>query len=225
MSHQALKVFGCVIDISSVTLGSYDKRCILVTDLERAERKAPPPPHVEGDAYNNLWDVVPASGDVDLYKRFINHSAVFKLQADINQSKLFRLECGLAELMSLYELRQVSTVFTKIGSLRFTSKDSLEDAQTAMTIVQTALKKYEGSLRQFHVDDKGSVILSFFGLPPLAHENDASFAVQAALEISSEFGAAFDDFSIGITTGVVSIGGVGNAIRTEYAVVSDFFKY
>jgi hypothetical protein len=89
-----------------------------------------------------------------------------------------------------------------------------------MTIVQNALRRYEGSLRQKHVDDKGATILIFFGLPPLAHENDASYGLKAGLEICEKFSGAFDDFSIGITTGVVSIGGVGNENRIEYAVVS-----
>lgn len=32
----------------------------------------------------------------------------------------------------------------------------------------------------------------------------------------------FDEFTMGITTGVVSFGGVGAAGRAEYAVVSSF---
>ena len=136
---------------------------------------------------------------------------------------MFRVDAGLTDLMSLRESRQITTIFIRIGSLtKWESKTTLEDAQLAMTVVQEALRKYEGTLRQKHVDDKGATILIFFGLPPLAHENDASFGLKAGLEICEKFQDMFDDFSIGITTGIVSIGGVGNENRIEYAVVLIF---
>jgi hypothetical protein len=157
---------------------------------------------------------------LELYKLFINPSAFCKLQTDINQSRLFRVDAGLLDLMNLRESRQVTTIFIRIGSLiHWDDEDTLTQAQKGFTIVQEALKKHEGSLRQMHVDDKGATILIFFGLPPIAHENDASYGLKAGLEISTEFENLYDDFSIGITTGMVSLGGVGNENRIEYAVV------
>ncbi|KAI8805688.1 nucleotide cyclase [Cladochytrium replicatum] len=221
VSHQALKWFSCVMDIDTVNIGDYDKRCILLSGLERARRKVPPPTPTEHDELD-LWEIQTGTLNIELYKTFINHSAIFKLQADINQSKLFRLESSLADLMSLYELRQVSTLFIRVGSLsKWEGAEFIEEAQQAISVVQTALQKYEGSLRQFNVDDKGASILAFFGLPPLAHENDAIYCIKAGLEVKDKFRDIFDHFSIGITTGVVSIGGVGNSIRTEYAVMGD----
>ncbi|KAJ3125159.1 hypothetical protein HK098_000533 [Nowakowskiella sp. JEL0407] len=221
MSHQALKWFGVVMDIGTVTIGSYDKRCIILSGLENARRKVPPPTPTDLDDLA-LWEIQVGALNNEFYKRFIAKSALFKLQADINQSRLFQLESSLMELMSLSELRQVTTLFIRIGSLlNWETTDVLTDAQAAMKIVQKALSKYEGSLRQFHVDDKGASILVFFGLPPLAHENDAIYGIKAAIEIMEGFKEMFDEFSIGVTTGVVSIGGVGNAIRTEYAVMGD----
>ncbi|KAJ3290499.1 hypothetical protein HK104_006720 [Borealophlyctis nickersoniae] len=221
MSHPALRSVSTIIEIDTITMSNYDKHCVIVDNMESARRKVPPPTPPDNEEMM-LWDVIPPTANVELYKNFINQSALFKLQADINQSRLFRLRSGLGELLSLYELRQVSTVFIRVGSLgNWETPAKLGDAQQAMMVVQSALKKYEGSLRQFHVDEKGAVILCFFGLPPLAHENDASFAIKAALEVCAQFSNIFDDFSIGITTGVVSIGGVGNAVRTEYAVMGD----
>jgi hypothetical protein len=151
---------------------------------------------------------------------FVNPAALYKLQTDINQSKLFRVDAGLTDLMSLRESRQITTLFIRVGSLtKWDSASTLLLAQEAMMIVQEALTKYEGSLRQAHVDDKGATILVFFGLPPLSHENDASYGLNAGLEIWSKMQNVMDDFSIGITTGMVSIGGVGNEARVEYAVV------
>ena len=62
-------------------------------------------------------------------------------------------------------------------------------------------------------------MLCFFGLPPLAHENNALYGLKAGMEIKDKLLDLFDNFSIGVTTGAVSFGGVGNQIRAEYAVV------
>ncbi|KAJ3226149.1 hypothetical protein HK099_005502 [Clydaea vesicula] len=265
LSHQALKCFSTIVDIASVGIGSYDKRCIILTGLESAKRKmrhlptnkmsmtedsvitndsAPVLKKIRStvgqnvgngivetvefdesmaslDAVHILPDLV-QTATVDMYKLFINPSALYKLQTDINQSRLFRVDAGLTDLMSLRESRQVTTIFIRIGALtKWDSEATLNSAQEAMTLVQGALRKYEGSLRQKHVDDKGATILIFFGLPPLAHENDASLGLKAGLEICEKFNDLFDDFSIGITTGMVSIGGVGNENRIEYAVMGD----
>ena len=139
---------------------------------------------------------------------------------DLNQSSVFRMEAGVEELMKLNELRQVTTVFIKIGSIVVPDpKVMLDTAQEVISIVESTCRKFEGSMRQFHVDDKGAVILIFFGLPPLAHTNDVTYAMKAAIKIKERFEKQFDNFSIGLTTGAVSIGAVGNPQRTEYALV------
>jgi hypothetical protein len=58
------------------------------------------------------------------------------------------------------------------------------------------------------------------GLAPKAHDKDALYGVKAALDICHAFVRVVGIFSIGVTTGLVSINGVGNPVRTEYAVVS-----
>ena len=200
-------------------MGGYDKRCIILKGLEKASRIANVPLEAVDDDIPFI-DMRQLEASVDMYKDFIDRTAMFKLQADINQSKLFQMNAGLLELLNLTELRQVTTVFIKIGSLRAVKGDELLNAsQEAINIVQHALYRCEGSLRQFHVDDKGAVILCFFGLPPLAHENDAFLGVNAGIEIRDKFSESFEVFSIGITTGVVSYGGVGTEGRAEYAVL------
>lgn len=232
------------MDLASVGIGSYDKRCIILTGLENAKNRARQAilaqlPTESEDALDKKENSLIAPDGIqisesgmalvegqafELYKLFINPSAFCKLQTDVNQSRLFRVDAGLLDLMSLRESRQVTTVFIKIGSLiSWESERTLSEAQKGFTIVQEALKKYEGSLRQMHVDDKGATILIFFGLPPIAHENDASIGLKAGLEISKHFSQVYADFSIGVTTGMVSLGGVGNEFRIEYAVVCYFF--
>ncbi|KAJ1342135.1 hypothetical protein BSLG_003314 [Batrachochytrium salamandrivorans] len=195
-----------------------------VLDLAKAGIKAVRKGHASPDVEDEIVfkSARQMEANVDLYKLFVDRTALFKLQADINQSRLFQMDAGLLDLLNLTELRQVTTIFIKVGSLQVVHRnDILDESQRAISIVQTALHRCEGSLRQFHVDDKGAVILCFFGLPPLAHENDAGLGIKAGIEIRDRFFDIFDDFSIGITTGVVSYGGVGSSGRAEYAVMGD----
>lgn len=149
--------------------------------LRKAERRVP----VLKEAEENQLPRELNSGEKEqycgLYRQFMDKTALFKLQADINQSNLFQMDPSLKELLELSELRQITTIFIKIESLKDcqTGADLLEQSQDAISVVQTALARCEGSLRQFHVDDKGSTILCFFGLPPLAHENDARLGISA----------------------------------------------
>jgi hypothetical protein len=50
-------------------------------------------------------------------------------------------------------------------------------------IDHVGLYQYDGVVRQFLVDDKGSVLIGVFGTPPNAHENDPARAVLAAMLI------------------------------------------
>lgn len=160
--------------------------------------------------------------NIAFYKGFMDRTAVFKLQADVNQSKLFGITPNLTEMLNMAELRQVTTIFIKLALIVNKPNVLLSEAQQAIMVVLKALYRCEGSLRQFHVDDKGAVILCFFGLPPLAHDNDAKLGIQAAMEIKEKFSEIFEKFSIGVTTGVVSYGGVGSNGRAEYAVVVEY---
>ena len=58
------------------------------------------------------------------------------------------------------ELRQVTVLFVKLSSLTF-SKEKELDVQTinnALCLMQSIIFKYEGFVRQFLVDDKGTGI-------------------------------------------------------------------
>jgi hypothetical protein len=221
MSHQSLKYFSTVVDIDTVTIGSYDKKCIILTGLEKARRKIPQVKVVA--AQEKPLDSAQAARYQALFRSFIDRTALFKIQADIRQSILFGMETKVGDLLNLIELRQVTTVFIRIGDLQKAKGDSiLPESQKALQVVQNALYENQGALRQFHVDDKGAVILCFFGLPPLAHENDAGLGLKAAISIKNAFLNFFEEFSIGVTTGIVAFGGVGCDGRTEYAVVRLF---
>ncbi|MEM9406156.1 MAG: adenylate/guanylate cyclase domain-containing protein [Acidobacteriota bacterium] len=123
----------------------------------------------------------------------------------------------------LAELRRVSILFINLKGIDFTSEAALPLAQSALTAIQETLEALEGSLQQFVVDDKGAVVLAAFGLPPLAHEDDAARAALAGLEIRNRLRsvAGAPDFSIGVTRGRALCGPLGSQLRREYVMIGD----
>eukprot|EP00975_Prorocentrum_lima_P033459 7017268-Prorocentrum_lima.AAC.1 len=63
------------------------------------------------------------------------------------------------------------------------------------------------------MDDKGSTLIACFGLPPVSHEDDSLRAVLAAILICEKLFELGFRASIGITTGHVFCGTVGNRTR------------
>ena len=87
--------------------------------------------------------------------------------------------------------------------------------------VQKAIYRFEGSLNKFLVDDKGATLLTVFGLPPLAHEDDPERAVLSAVAIADELHRLKLNCYIGVTSGMAFCGPVGSGSRREYSVLGD----
>lgn len=123
-----------------------------------------------------------------------------------------RIAAGHSEWLA--ELRKVTVVF--INVLEREEDLPLEVAQNLMRVIQRVIYRFEGSLNKISQDDKGIVIDTAFGLPPLAHEDDALRAVQAAMMLRDELRKLGIRASIGITTGRPFCGLVGNNARRVY---------
>jgi class 3 adenylate cyclase len=96
-------------------------------------------------------------------------------------------------------------------------KAAIEKGQQVMLHVQHAVYTWEGSINKFMVDEKGMSALCVFGLPPMAHADDAKRATAAAkmmVESVEELGLGAS-VSIGITTGLVYCGVIGSEERRE----------
>lgn len=128
-----------------------------------------------------------------------------------------RLAAGQSAWIS--ELRRVSILFINLPDWQEISTDSLRHAQTVMLALQGALHHYEGSLNKLMVDDKGVTLLAAMGLPPLAHENDPSRAVHAALNVQATLRSLRVRSAVGISTGLAFCGTVGGKTRHEYTAI------
>ena len=125
------------------------------------------------------------------------------------------------------ELRRITVLFVNLGLL---SGDTPATADTTAELLfvqsilhatQLAVYKYEGSLNKFLRDDKGSTLIAVFGLPPLAHEDDAVRGILAALAICARLIDLGLKPSVGVTTGMAFCGIVGTRGRREYSVLGD----
>jgi adenylate cyclase len=132
-----------------------------------------------------------------------------------------RLHEGLGEFLT--ELRPAVTVF-----LRFQGIDYDNDADAGPKLdayirwVQSVFTRYEGSLLQLIIGDKGNFLYGSFGAP-IAHEDDAWRAAVSALELRS-LPAALDfihSIQIGISQGTMRTGAYGGTMRRTYGVIGD----
>jgi class 3 adenylate cyclase/tetratricopeptide (TPR) repeat protein len=138
------------------------------------------------------------------------------LRAYIPRGVLARLEAGHNNWLG--ELRRLTVLFINLPGLYDTST-SLEHVQQVISTIQSILYRYEGHVNKLSVDEKGATLVAAFGMPPLAHEDDAIRGVQVALMIHAALHKQGVSCSIGVTTGQVFCGEVGNAQRREYTML------
>ncbi len=123
----------------------------------------------------------------------------------------------------LTELRPAVALF-----LRFIGLDYDGDAQAGekldglMRRMQVVFDRYDGTLLDLIIGDKGSFIYAVFGALT-AHEDDARRAVKAALELR-EAAKAIPDLApvqIGLSRGTMRTGAYGGTTRQTYGVLGD----
>jgi class 3 adenylate cyclase len=143
------------------------------------------------------------------------------LRCFIPQSVLIRLDSNQEGWLA--ELRRVTVLFIKLTSLTYEQDKPLafEKIQEVFCYMQSVIFRYEGMIRQFLVDDKGTVLIAAFGVPPLSHEDDPVRGIKVALDIHSKLKGMGTQNAIGVTTGNAFCGSVGSRKRQEYAMVGD----
>lgn len=130
------------------------------------------------------------------------------------------------------ERRTVTALFADaVGSTAIAEKLDEEEVyavtQGAVKRMMDAVHRYEGTVTTF----RGDGVMALFGAP-IAHEDSARRAVSAALEMQrelEEFGreVALDSpqavyrFRVGLNTGPVIVGNVGDDLVMDYTAVGD----
>lgn len=128
-----------------------------------------------------------------------------------------RIDAGQSDWLA--ELRRVTSLFINIPEMRRGVDPEL--AQKLAQALQSAIYRYEGSVNKIAVDEKGVSLLAAFGLPPFSHEDDPLRAVLAAQDIRDGLNELSLECYIGIATGRVFCGVIGNTKRREYTINGD----
>jgi class 3 adenylate cyclase len=126
-----------------------------------------------------------------------------------------RIQAGHADWIA--EFRGVTAVF--VGLVSLDPAPALSKMQVAMATFQDILRRYGGTAYQASMDDKGTVLIGVFGLPPYSQENCASRGVEAALALRAGLLEAGLRSSVGLATGQAFCGTYGGPTRRHYAVV------
>ncbi len=90
----------------------------------------------------------------------------------------------------LAELRTATVIFVNLKDLVLDKKgnDSPALAHQILCTLQPIISNNGGYRRQYLVDDKGSVLIVVFGVPPFAHSDDPYRAVKTAIEMRNALG-------------------------------------
>ena len=100
----------------------------------------------------------------------------------------------------LAEFRKLTIVYIQLSDI---SLDAclLTKLQSAIFAIQTISARFEGTILNVLMDDKGISAILVFGLPPFGHSDDALRAIQSAGAVRRDLASHNMQVSIGIATG------------------------
>ena len=129
-----------------------------------------------------------------------------------------RLAAGQGEFLA--ELRPAAALFLRFEGLDYERDDAASRLDAFVRWVQAVLTRYAGHLLQLTAGDKGSFFYAAFGVP-VAHEDDAARAVEAALTLRRpppelDF---ISGVQIGLSRGRVRAGAYGSRTRRTYGAI------
>jgi len=118
------------------------------------------------------------------------------------------------------DLRLAVVFFIRFETRNFDTDDRApEELIGAIRFVQATVDRYEGTLLQVVVGDKGTYLYGAFGAP-LAHENEAHGALSALLELRDKGPqVGLKRLQVGVSQGLIYAGAYGGTNRKTYGVV------
>ncbi len=144
-----------------------------------------------------------------------------KAQPWLHPAVFEKVRAGKSDLLS--ELRPAVALFLKFSGLDYdTEPDAAARLDAFVRWVDEVIARYDGALFQLIVGDKGSYLYIVFGAP-IAHNDDATQAVLAALELAAppESLDYITDIQIGLAYGQMRVGAYGSALQRTYGAIGD----
>lgn len=123
----------------------------------------------------------------------------------------------------LAELRSSSALFMRFGGIDYDDDpDAPRKLDTFIRGVEKILARYEGSLLQLTIGDKGSYLYASMGAP-IAHEDNVDRNLRVAWELQTlpDQLPFIEPLQIGITYGRMYAGAYGGQARRTYGVLGD----
>jgi class 3 adenylate cyclase len=122
------------------------------------------------------------------------------------------------------EIRMLTIMFLnlKVDLSQMKNEQGLNRIQDIVRAVQRSVYRTKGSLNKFLMDDKGSVMLIVWGLPPFSNSDDPVRSVETALSLVEELKKYNCGAYMGITTGSCFTGVCGTlGNRREYSLLGE----
>lgn len=133
------------------------------------------------------------------------------LECFLDQHFLDRMRTGGGRWFA--EFRNITALFIGLSGIDSSSDDALSRLQVVVECAQKMHIRFGGALTELCADDKGLTLLSVFGLPRMAHEDDAVRGVAAGRALVDALHERGIPICIGITTGLALYADCGGDAR------------
>ncbi len=140
-----------------------------------------------------------------------------RLRSHLPELVVERVEAGLGDWLA--EFRNVTVVFAGLAGIDVEDPGQVPRLQEAVVALQDTIGRYDGTLYQLLMDEKGLCCVAAFGLPGHTHEDDGLRALDAALALRTRLGDASVASSIGVASGPAFCGTCGDERRRQYNIV------
>ncbi|CAM9134053.1 unnamed protein product [Ectocarpus sp. 12 AP-2014] len=125
--------------------------------------------------------------------------------------------CEAEESGWFAEIGRVAVIFVNIAIKGLPGMDVM---QSVFLVLQRAMKSNQGVIKEFSVDDKGTVMVGAMGLPPITGSNPSARACVTAIKIMKGIEALGIVCYVGISFGPVFTASIGGT-RREFMLVGD----
>jgi len=142
-----------------------------------------------------------------------------KIKKFLNPILYKKISSGFEKFLN--EHRKCAVLFLSFKGLKsYENEEDLKFLNNFYIDVRERVEKFEGFLNKVDFGDKGSKFLITFGAP-LSHEDDIDRAIYLSKEIQDISKKEKIDLKIGLNSGIIFSGIVGNEKRCEYTVMGD----